>query len=131
MAKFVYEGNDDIFYLKVTDKVLYRDGEAVELTAAEANYVRQYPYGIHRLREVNATEANNRKGSNSNELVLLAHTSGMVKEKPVELEVTPSTGGHGDFEQAISPLELNKRGDTTAEAGSPTPTKPARTSSDS
>lgn len=92
MAKFVYEGMDEIFDLAATGKVLFKNGEAVELTENEARYIRNYPHGNHRLRQVNENEAKKRAGSNPLELVEL-HSGAALRASA--MSGTPSTSGHG------------------------------------
>lgn len=92
MAKYVYEGMDEIFDLAATGKVLFKNGEAVELTENEARYIRNYPHGNHRLKQVNETEAKKRQGSNPKELVDL-HSGEALRGSASA--GTPSTSGHG------------------------------------
>lgn len=94
MAKnYVYEGNDDVFTTP-TGKVLYAMGEAVELEDADAAYVRRYPYGRHKLREVAGDEVETRRGANNPELVVLI-------EGAQAMEVTPSTSGTFDLSPVV------------------------------
>jgi cytochrome b len=87
MAKYVYEGHDDIF-VTPDGITLYAQGEAVELTAEQAAFVRRYPYGRHLLREVSDADADARVGENPTELVILHEGQAMIPE-------TPSTSGSG------------------------------------